>query len=133
MPLWEILIWKARIYVIRILWQADNNRQPWQSCPCCVGNVPRTMLMIPTWTYVKDSDGIYVNLFIGSTINVEKVAGTNVQMVQKTDYPWNGDVSIIVNPQETKRFTIYVRVPNRDTSELYTYTPEVSGLASLGG
>jgi DUF1680 family protein len=108
-----------------------NNRQPWQGCPCCVGNVPRTMLMIPTWTYVKSPDGIYVNLFIGSTINVEKVAGTNVQMVQKTDYPWSGDISITVNPEETKRFTIYVRIPNRDTSELYTYTPEVSGLTSL--
>jgi uncharacterized protein len=108
-----------------------NNRQPWQGCPCCVGNVPRTMLMIPTWTYVKSPDGIYVNLFIGSTINVEKVAGTSVQMVQKTDYPWSGDISITVNPQQTKRFTIYVRVPNRDTSELYSYTPEVSGITSL--
>ena len=34
--------------------------------------------------------GIYVNLFIGSRINVENVAGTNVEMVQKTDYPWKG-------------------------------------------
>ena len=111
--------------------EGSNNRQPWQGCPCCVGNVPRTMLMIPTWTYVKDSDGIYVNLYIGSTINVEKVAGTDVQMVQKTDYPWSGDISITVNPKETKHFTVYVRIPNRDTSELYTYTPEVSGLISL--
>lgn len=109
----------------------SNNRQPWQGCPCCVGNVPRTLLMIPTWTYVKDSDGIYVNLFIGSTINVEKVAGTDVQMVQKTDYPWSGDISITVNPKETKRFTVYVRIPDRKTSELYTNTPEVSGLTSL--
>ncbi len=109
----------------------SNNRQPWQGCPCCVGNVPRTMLMIPTWTYVKSPDGIYVNLFIGSTINVEKVAGTDVQMVQKTDYPWSGDISITVNPKETKRFTVYVRVPDRKTSELYTNTPEVSGLISL--
>jgi DUF1680 family protein len=111
--------------------EGRNNRQPWQGCPCCVGNVPRTMLMIPTWTYVKSPGGIYVNLFIGSTINVEKVAGTNVQMVQKTDYPWSGDVSITVNPQTAKRFTVYVRVPNRTTSELYTPTPQVSGLTSL--
>jgi len=111
--------------------EGRNNRQPWQGCPCCVGNVPRTMLMIPTWTYVKSPEGIYVNLFIGSTINVEKVAGTNVQMVQKTDYPWSGNVSITVNPQTAKRFTVYVRVPNRTTSKLYTPTPEVKGLTSI--
>jgi DUF1680 family protein len=61
-------------------------RYPWHVCPCCVGNIPRTLLMIPTWTYVKGKDGLYVNLFLGSTINVEKVAGTDVEMVQKTDY-----------------------------------------------
>jgi len=108
-----------------------GQRTPWHACPCCVGNIPRTLLMIPTWTYVKGADGIYVNLFIGSTINVEKVAGTDIQMVQKTDYPWSGDVSITVNPKQSKRFTVYVRVPNRTTSALYTPTPQVSGIKSL--
>ena len=96
-----------------------------------MGNIPRTLLMIPTWTYVKGKDGLYVNLFIGSTINVENVAGTNVEMVQKTDYPWSGKVAITVNPETAKRFTVYVRVPNRTTSEFYTPTPQVSGLESL--
>ncbi|HWY77118.1 MAG TPA: beta-L-arabinofuranosidase domain-containing protein [Verrucomicrobiae bacterium] len=108
-----------------------GRRTSWHACPCCVGNIPRTLLMIPTWTYVKGDDGIYVNLFIGSTINVEKVAGTDVQMVQKTDYPWSGDISITVNPKKSKRFTVHVRVPNRATSDLYQPTPAVSGLKSL--
>jgi DUF1680 family protein len=106
-------------------------RYAWHVCPCCVGNIPRTLLMIPTWTYVKGKDGLYVNLFIGSTINVEKVAGTNVQMVQETDYPWSGKVAITVNPETTKRFSVCVRVPNRTTSELYTPTPQVDGLESI--
>ena len=114
---------------------ADGRRTAWHTCPCCVGNIPRTLLMIPTWTYVRGDDGLYVNLFIGSTINVEKVSGpdgkTEVQMVQKTDYPWSGHVAITVNPKESKNFTVYVRVPNRSTSELYTETPRVSGLVSL--
>jgi len=52
-------------------------------------------------------------------------------MVQKTDYPWSGAVGITVNPKTAKRFTLHVRVPNRATSELYTATPNVSGLKSL--
>ncbi|MDD4645418.1 MAG: glycoside hydrolase family 127 protein [Bacteroidales bacterium] len=111
--------------------EGNQARYDWHVCPCCVGNMPRILLMIPTWTYVKSSDGIYVNLYIGSKIKVEKVAGTDVEMVQKTDYPWSGKVSITVNPKVAKEFTIYIRVPNRSTSELYTCVPEVTGLESL--
>jgi uncharacterized protein len=108
-----------------------GQRTSWHNCPCCVGNIPRTLLMLPTWTYARSKDALFVNLFIGSTITLENIAGTDVQMVQATDYPWNGKVSITVNPAASKEFTVYVRVPNRKTSELYTGTPEVSGLTSL--
>jgi len=106
-------------------------RDAWHTCPCCVGNIPRTLLMIPTWTYVKGDDGIYVNMYVGSTINVERVVGTDIEMVQKTEYPWKGDVSITVNPKQAKKFTVYVRVPDRKTSELYTSVPAVNTLKSL--
>jgi len=109
----------------------SQSRYSWHVCPCCVGNIPRTLLMIPTWTYVKSNEGLYVNMFIGSTIKVEKVAGTDIEMIQKTDYPWSGKVSITVNPRQSKEFTLFVRVPNRTTSTLYTPIPSVSGLKSL--
>jgi DUF1680 family protein len=108
-----------------------GRRTPWHACPCCVGNIPRTLLMIPTWTYVKGRDAVYVNLFIGSTIKLERVAGTEVEMVQKTDYPWDGRVTITVNPKQARSFSVYVRVPDRKTSELYPSTPEVKGLKSF--
>ena len=113
--------------------QLNNSRErhSWHTCPCCVGNIPRTLLMIPTWTYTKSDEGIYVNLYIGSTIQVEEVAGTDVEMVQKTEYPWEGTVDITVNPEESKDFTIYIRVPDRHTSDLYTSAPEVRGLEAL--
>jgi len=106
-------------------------RHNWHVCPCCVGNIPRTLLMLPTWTYVKSDDSIYVNLFIGSIVTVEDVAGTNVKMVQATDYPWSGDVSITVNPEVEKNFSVKVRVPNREVSRLYTNTPKSNGITSI--
>lgn len=106
-------------------------RDPWHVCPCCVGNIPRTLLMVPTWTYVTGPNAVYVNMYIGSTINVERLAGTDVEMVQKTNYPWEGAVAITVNPKVSKEFAVYVRVPNRTTSELYTPDKEVKGLKYL--
>jgi len=108
-----------------------TERTTWHTCPCCVGNIPRTLLMIPTWTYVTSDKGVYVNLFIGSTINVERVMGTDIEMVQQTNYPWDGKVAITVNPKEAKEFTLFIRVPDRKTSELYEPVPAVKGLLSL--
>lgn len=106
-------------------------RYAWHVCPCCVGNIPRTLLMFPTWSYAKSPDGVYVNMFVGSSITLENVGGTDVEMVQATNYPWEGKVSLTVNPADAKRFTLYVRAPNRSTSRLYRAVPEVRGLKSL--
>ncbi len=107
------------------------SRYSWHTCPCCVGNIPRTLLMIPTWTYAKDEEGIYVNMFVGSTIRLENVAGADVEMVQETDYPWDGRVSIVVNPEAEMKFSVRVRVPNRDIGGLYRNSPEIRPTVSL--
>ena len=106
----------------------NTERAKWHTCPCCVGNVARTLLMIPTWAYVKSNDGLYVNMFVGSRIHVGQVAGTNVEVIQKTDYPWRGSIAITVNPEQTRTFSVYVRIPNRTTSKLYKDSPQVRGV-----
>jgi DUF1680 family protein len=70
-------------------------------------------------------------MFVGSRVHVGDTAGTPVEIVQKTDYPWNGTIAITVNPDQARYFTLYVRVPNRKTSRLYTESPAVQGLTSL--
>lgn len=91
----------------------DTNvaRYGWHTCPCCAGNIPRTLLMFPTWMYSKSADGLYGNMFAGSAITVENVAGTQ--------------------RPGANRFGIHIRVPNRRLSALYKPQPEVNGLASL--
>ena len=110
---------------------SNRMRYDWHGCPCCVGNIPRTLLMLPTWTYSKSADSVYVNLFIGSAVTVEDVAGTDVEMVQVTDYPWSGNVSIVVNSATENEFSVRVRVPNRSVSDLYTGTPQADGIDSI--
>ena len=99
--------------------------------PMFVGNIPRTLLMLPTWMYTKGPDGVYVNLFVGSTVTVEQVAGTDVELRQPTDYPWDGRVNVSVNPKAPTRFSLRIRVPNRNVSTLYRRTPDADGLVSI--
>ncbi len=108
-----------------------GKRYPWHVCPCCVGNIPRTLLMLPTWMYAKDQDSLYVNLFVGSTVEIQDVAGTNVTIQQQTDYPWSGTVVLTVSPQTPTQLNIRIRVPQHDVSKLYTYTPDANGITSL--
>jgi DUF1680 family protein len=109
----------------------SHARYPWHGCPCCVGNIPRTLLMLPTWMYAKKADGLYVNLYVGSTARVGSVAGTDLEIVQRTDYPWKGQVEIVVNPASPKTFTLRLRAPNRNVSSLYRGTPNADGIESL--
>ncbi len=112
----------------------DQNwmRGPWSSVPCCVGNNPRTMLELPRWMYSKSNTSLYVNQYVGTTIDVGTVAGTDVQVVQTTDYPWSGKITLTINPASAVALTLKLRIPNRTISPTYTNSPAVSsGLTSL--
>ena len=121
----------ARNFTYTNALDSSEKRYPWHGCPCCVGNIPRTLLMLPTWMYATGKDSLFVNLYAGSKVTVDNVAGTKVELEQTTDYPWNGKVAIVVRPGTEKRFTVRLRVPTRDVSRLYTNQPAVEGLKSL--
>jgi DUF1680 family protein len=110
---------------------ANVPRYVWHDCPCCVGNIPRTLLSLPTWTYARARDGLYVNLFVGGTVRVEDVAGTAVQLVQETEYPWNGKVRIRATPEGARDFAVHIRIPDRAPSGLYRATPPSAGTVRI--
>lgn len=106
-------------------------RYGWHGCPCCVGNIPRTLLMLPSWMYAKSADRVFLNLYAGSTVRVGPVAGTELEIVQRTEYPWKGDVEITVAPAAPATFAICLRSPNRNPSALYRGAPQSDGIQSL--
>jgi uncharacterized protein len=110
---------------------ANAQRGPWHNCPCCVGNIARTLLMLPTWTYSKAPDGVYVNLFAGGRVNLGEVAGTEVEIEQATRYPWDGKVRLTISPRAPKPFAIRIRSPKRDVSTLYHAAPEGDGITRI--
>lgn len=110
---------------------SGEKRYLWHVCPCCVGNIPRTLLSLPVWMYAKDNDGLYINLLAGSRMTIPDVAGTAVEITQETDYPWKGSAKIILNPATEKEFSIRIRIPHRQTSRLYPATPASDGIASI--
>ena len=108
--------------------RGNLTRQPWFECACCPSNICRFIPSLPGYIYAVKEKNVYVNLFIGNTAEL-KVNGKNVAIRQTTDYPWNGDVRIEVNPSGGQRFALKIRVPGwaRNQvvpSDLYTFADE---------
>ena len=54
-----------------------------------------------------------------------------MELVQTTDYPWKGEVSIEVDPGAPRSFGIAIRAPDRRTSALYRPEPPCRGITSI--
>jgi DUF1680 family protein len=87
-----------------------NSRWSWNGCPCCPPMFLKLMGAIPGYIYAQDPTGIYVNLFVGSTAQIQ-LAGHKVALRQTTDYPWKGETTLTVNPTEAMEFDLHIRVP----------------------
>lgn len=89
----------------------QHQRSPWFGVACCPGNVTRFLASLPGYVYGKQGDTLYVNLFVASSADVEMDGGRKLRVVQETRYPWDGTVSITLQPDRERRLDLRVRVP----------------------
>jgi DUF1680 family protein len=91
---------------------------------CCPANLSRLMAELPGLIYAQQGAHVYVNLFIGSQADLT-VGGVPVKISQQTNYPWDGKVTIRVDPARPVRMHLSVRIPawsgNPTASELYRF------------
>jgi DUF1680 family protein len=86
-------------------------RAGWFDCSCCPVNVARFMPALKQYIWSESGDGVNVNLFIGSEVRLN-TSGGEVFIRQTTDFPWKGDVTINVDPDnEGSSFRLRIRVP----------------------
>ena len=94
---------------------------------CCPANLSRLMAELPGLIYAQQGDHVYVNLFIGSETNLT-AGSVPVKISQQTNYPWNGKVTIHVDPARPVRMSLSIRIPawtaNPTASELYRFADE---------
>lgn len=99
------------------------------------GNVTRFMASVPQYMYATQGDDVLVNLYIQSTADI-KTAGNSVKLRQTTDFPWNGAVSMDVDPEKEGEFALRLRIPGwaQDApvpTDLYSYVEKPSAKYEL--
>ncbi len=77
---------------------------------CCPAKLPGFVAGIGRWAYATDDRGIYVNLYVGGTATLQRGDRT-VTLRQETEYPWDGRVTLAVEPDQPCAFDLCLRIP----------------------
>lgn len=107
-------------YVLR--WPKE--RTPYISCFCCPPNTVRTICEAQNYAYGLSEEGVWCNLYGGSSLNTKLKDGSAVQLNQKSAYPWDGDIAItVVKAPRKKEMSMFLHIP----AWCDHYTVEVNG------
>jgi DUF1680 family protein len=103
----------------------ERERSGWFECSCCPTNVVRLIPSIPGYIFAQNGKDVYVNFFISGTGNL-MVNNKAVKITQQNNYPWQGDLSFIVDPASLIDMNLKIRIPGwaqnqAIPSDLYAY------------
>ena len=115
-----------------------QERSAYFDVACCPANLARLMEELPGLIYAQDAKTLYVNLFVGSEADVV-IDGVRAKIRQETNYPWDGKVTIHLDPERPVTTRLVVRIPswtrNPTASALYRFAndTEAPPTMSLNG
>jgi DUF1680 family protein len=112
------------------------DRQPWFDCSCCPTNLCRFLPSVSGYIYAQRQNNIYINLFVASATKINFNSKISVDVSQQTNYPWDGNVKISINPYNKSKFAVYIRIPGWVRNQpvpgnLYSYVNPVKETISI--
>ena len=85
-------------------------RREWFGTACCPPNIARLLASLPGYAYGQSADTAFVHLYIEGGANLD-IGGARVGLNVETDYPWDRDVKLEVNPEAGAEFTLALHAP----------------------
>jgi hypothetical protein len=81
---------------------------PW---PCCAGTLPQVAADYRLLGYFRDNAGIYVNLYLPSTLRWTAEDGAQMTLTQSGDYPTGGRIAFEIRASRPSPMSIRLRIP----------------------
>lgn len=88
----------------------EPHRREWFGCACCPPNIARLIASLPQYVYSAAGGAAYVHLYAASTGRAQ-IAGRDVTLRQRTNYPWDGEVAVEVGLDRPAAFALMLRIP----------------------
>jgi len=101
---------KKYFYSNPLVSNGDHDRKEWFLCACCPPNFARTIASIGKYIYSVSEEGLWIHQYIGSLGNI-KYNNNNIRVVQESEFPWKGNVKIILELEKNLKFSIFLRIP----------------------
>jgi DUF1680 family protein len=90
---------------------ADRVKAGYYESAYCPPDISSLVESVGSLSYATDVNGVYVNLFNDSVLNWRLEDGTKLRVVQTTNYPWDGAVTLTLTPAKPSQFSLHVRWP----------------------
>lgn len=78
---------------------------------CCVASGPRGLFTLPLTTVMSDKKGVQVNFFVDGTYHLQTPGAQSMEVIQQTDYPVSGNVSLKFLLPKNEDLCVRIRIP----------------------
>ena len=100
----------------RSFYYSDYNRQGRRvyfqdAWPCCAGTLPQVAADYSVCCYFRDAQGLYVNLYLPSSVQWQAATGAKVTLTQTGNYPMEGNVALRLSLSRPSPFALRLRIP----------------------
>jgi DUF1680 family protein len=90
----------------------EDGRKPYIALSnCCPPNLGRTLAEVSGYMYCTSEKGLWVNLYGGNRLSTSLWDGSSLQVIQQTEYPWDGKIVLTLQQTPSKDFSIFLRIP----------------------
>ena len=84
--------------------------------PCCSGTLPQVAADYRILAYFHDGDGVFVNLYLPSTLRWTSADGVQRVLTQAGNYPLDGKITMNLRASRPSTFALRLRIPGWSVS-----------------
>jgi len=109
----------------------EGSEQCGMGLNCCVASGPRGLFTFPLTSVMSTKEGLHVNFFAAGSYTLQTPGKQKIELVQETDYPETGKISMKVLLQNPENMLFQLRIPRWSIKSTLTVNGEpISGLSS---
>ena len=101
-------MWEEETKRAGVCGHIQSKRPGWFGCACCPPNLARMITSLGSYIYSSNDTTVYTHLFVSGEAEIP-VGDKTVKLVQKGNYPWDGNISFELSGGD---YTFAVRIPS---------------------
>jgi hypothetical protein len=95
--------------------------------------VVRTIAEVANYAYSVSDKGLWLNLYGSNNVSTVLKDGSKISMSQQTNYPWDGNIKLILNETGPKPYSIFLRIPAWTDNAQLLVNGKPSGVKLVSG